>query len=335
MERVGEGAQLARRVEHQGHAVADRLGHVQHVLRFFAGVAVVPAVDLEGRVAELVAGLGEVGIGLLRVQAAGAVAVIGAGIGRQALAVAAQQFRDRRVQVAPGPVPQGDVDGAVAHVVELADVALEVVVDARCVPSHPCRSGAARASASGRATSGWRPRERHSRRGRRLRCGSRPRTCPAGWSCPCCSATACDAPSRARFLASNPNSWTSTRTMVLIVSPVGLRKIVPVANPAGRCAGCSGCPYRLPCSRAARLADEARMGNPVSRRASIQPQPPAARRRLTAFHLRPSFIRPGQAPISSAISTVTANPIVDSGSAVPMGPCRAWLKRARAGSRSG
>jgi hypothetical protein len=73
--------------------------------------------------------LGELDEGLLAVEAARTVGVIRARIGRQPLAVAAQQFRDRRAVVAPGPVPQGDVDRAVPHVVELPDIALQVLVD--------------------------------------------------------------------------------------------------------------------------------------------------------------------------------------------------------------
>ena len=107
--------------------------------RFFARVAVVPAVDLERPVAQVVAGLGEVGVGLLRGRGRRPVAVVGAGIGGQALAVAAEQLRDRRIEVAPGPVPQGDVDRAMAHVVELADVALQVLVDRDALASRPCR----------------------------------------------------------------------------------------------------------------------------------------------------------------------------------------------------
>jgi hypothetical protein len=60
VQRVGEGAQLAGRVEHQRHLSPTCLRDVQHVLGLLARIAVVPAVDLEGAVADLAALLGEV-----------------------------------------------------------------------------------------------------------------------------------------------------------------------------------------------------------------------------------------------------------------------------------
>ena len=89
-----------------------------------------PAVDLEARVAELFAGFGEVGERLRAVQAARLVlAVIGAGVGRQAGTKTAQQTRDRRAVLLAGEVPQRDVERAMAHVVVGAQLALEIVVD--------------------------------------------------------------------------------------------------------------------------------------------------------------------------------------------------------------
>ena len=70
VERVHEGAQLARRVDHQRHVVADARAHAEHVLGLAPAVAVVPAVDLEALVAERLAVLGEVGERLGAVEAA-------------------------------------------------------------------------------------------------------------------------------------------------------------------------------------------------------------------------------------------------------------------------
>ena len=132
VERVGEGAQLACGVEHQFHGVADAGPHVQDIRGLLALVALVPAVDLEGAIAHLVARDREVAEGLLAVQAAGfaALRVIRRCVGRKPLAVAAEQLGNGHAVLAAREIPEGDVERAVAHVVELPRLALEIVVDA-------------------------------------------------------------------------------------------------------------------------------------------------------------------------------------------------------------
>ena len=130
MERVHERAQLAGGIDHQRHVVADFSAHAQQVFGFAPGVAVVPAVDLEAAVAELLAVLGEIGERRRAVEAAAALlAMVGAGIGRQALAKAAEQGCDRGAVLLAGEVPKRDVERPVAHVVVGAQLALQVVVD--------------------------------------------------------------------------------------------------------------------------------------------------------------------------------------------------------------
>ena len=86
--------------------------------------------DLEAGVADLPAVLREVGEGRRAVEAARLVlAVVGAGVGRQAGAEAAEQLRDRGAVLLAGEVPERDVERAVAHVVVGAQLALQVVVD--------------------------------------------------------------------------------------------------------------------------------------------------------------------------------------------------------------
>ena len=101
--------------------------------RFFASRLRSPSCQpwiLKPGVAELLAGFGEVGERLRAVQAARLVlAVVGAGVGRQARAEAAEQPRDRRAVLLAGEVPERDVERAVAHVVVGAQLALQVVVD--------------------------------------------------------------------------------------------------------------------------------------------------------------------------------------------------------------
>jgi hypothetical protein len=116
-------------VEHQRHAVADRLGDMQDVGGLLARIAIMPTMDLEGAVAEIVAGLGEVDEGLLAVEPAIAVAVIGRGIGLELAAIAAEELRDRGTEALAGEVPERDVDRPDAHAVMLAQFPLHVVPD--------------------------------------------------------------------------------------------------------------------------------------------------------------------------------------------------------------
>ena len=109
--------------------VADALAHFQHIGHLACDGRIAPAVDLEGRVAHLLALDREVGEGFGRVEAAVLVAVIGGGVGRQRLSIAAQQFPDRRVVELAGDIPQRDVDQAHAHAVVLAQRALDIVVE--------------------------------------------------------------------------------------------------------------------------------------------------------------------------------------------------------------
>ena len=79
--------------------------------------------QLEGRVAARLAGQGELGVGLGRVQTARQiVAAHRARVGRDAVAVAAEQLVDRLAQRAPGQIPQRGVDRAQHPVVERAHV---------------------------------------------------------------------------------------------------------------------------------------------------------------------------------------------------------------------
>jgi hypothetical protein len=129
IERIGEGFELAGRVQHQGHLVPDLFRDMQDVRRLLAGVAIVPAMDLEGAIAEVVTLLGEGGEGFLAIETAISVAVIGAGIGRQTLAIATKQNADGTVELLARPVPKRDIKGAMAKVVELADFTLQIVID--------------------------------------------------------------------------------------------------------------------------------------------------------------------------------------------------------------
>jgi hypothetical protein len=102
---------------------------VQHVFRLFALVAFVPAVDLERAVAHLVAALSEIGERFLAGQPTAAVAVIGAGVGGQALAITAEQLRHRAIQLLAREIPKRDVERPVSHMIELARLTFQVVVD--------------------------------------------------------------------------------------------------------------------------------------------------------------------------------------------------------------
>ena len=128
-DRVGEGADVAGGVEHQRHAAADAVAEEPDGGALLGDVALVPAVHLEGAVAERVAGLGEVGEVLGRRQAAVAVAVHGRGIGGEPLPPAAEERGDGQPDALAVEVPERDVDVAEAHVVVLAVGALELVVD--------------------------------------------------------------------------------------------------------------------------------------------------------------------------------------------------------------
>ena len=93
--------------------------------------AFAPGVDFEPLVAHFKALLGEIGECLRAIEAAaGTVGVIGAGVSRQVFAVAAQQTVDGRLVYLARQVPQGDVDGADAHAVVLAQNHLGLIVEA-------------------------------------------------------------------------------------------------------------------------------------------------------------------------------------------------------------
>lgn len=85
--------------------------------------------DLESAISEVVALLGEGDERLLGVEAAVAVGVIGGGIGLETLAIATEELRHRGTELLAGEIPERDVERPMAHVVELTDLTLEVVVD--------------------------------------------------------------------------------------------------------------------------------------------------------------------------------------------------------------
>ena len=85
--------------------------------------------DLEGAIADVVAGLGEGHEFLLAVEPTRPVAMIGRGVGFETRAIAAEQLTDRGVEFLAGEVPQRDVDRAMAEMVVLPQFPLEVVVD--------------------------------------------------------------------------------------------------------------------------------------------------------------------------------------------------------------
>ena len=128
IDRVRKGAQLASTVQHQVHSVACGLPHMKHVLRLLTPVALVPAVDLERAVAHLPALHREVAKRLLAIQTAISVAMIGRGIGRQALPIPPKHLGNRSSVFLARQVPKRDVDRSVTHVVVLSQLALHVVV---------------------------------------------------------------------------------------------------------------------------------------------------------------------------------------------------------------
>ena len=110
MERIGEGAERAGRIDHQRHVGPDRVAHGQQVRRLLARIALAPAMDLEAPEALRPAGERELGKGLLRGQHAIPVGMHRAGIGRQPVAIPAQHARDRLADRLAGEVPQADID---------------------------------------------------------------------------------------------------------------------------------------------------------------------------------------------------------------------------------
>src|SRR5262249_4498001 len=66
-------------------------------------------VDFERRVAHVAAPEGEVGVGRGAVEAAACVPVVGAGVARQSLFVAAQQAVDRSLIILAGEIPQSNI----------------------------------------------------------------------------------------------------------------------------------------------------------------------------------------------------------------------------------
>ena len=111
LDRVPEGVEGVVGVGHQVHVGSYAVSDRQDGLGLTPRLAVLPPVNLEGRIAQLLALLGEVGhlAGGLQLVVLGGV---NAGrIGREGLAVAAQKLMDRSVVVLAGEVPEGDVDG--------------------------------------------------------------------------------------------------------------------------------------------------------------------------------------------------------------------------------
>ena len=128
---LGEGVDLAGRVDEQCHLVAHALPHEQHVgdlaLHVLRGES--PPVDLEGLVSHLVAPLGEVGELLGRREPAVLVAVQCRGIRAQGLSPAAEELVERLLVQFACDIPQADIDDAHARHVVVAQAAFDVVVD--------------------------------------------------------------------------------------------------------------------------------------------------------------------------------------------------------------
>ena len=122
---VVPGAELAGWVQHDAKAVAHPRPDRAQVFDLAHHIAVVPAVNLETREAGRLAFGGEVRERLRGVQSAGTqLAVVGAGVGRQPLAEAAQEPRHRGAQPLASQIPEGDVQRAVPHVVVGAQLPL-------------------------------------------------------------------------------------------------------------------------------------------------------------------------------------------------------------------
>lgn len=126
---VRERLQLAARVEHEVHVRPDGLAHTRDRLDDLGDLVDVPDVQLVGLVAQLLALHGEVRVGGGRVEAAVAVTGGGRGVRGDAGLPATEQRADRRAVRPAREVPQRDVDEAHAHLVELAELTLHVVVD--------------------------------------------------------------------------------------------------------------------------------------------------------------------------------------------------------------
>src|SRR5205823_283454 len=69
-----------------------------------------PAMDLEGRIADLAALQGELGVRLRAGEAPVVIAVVGTGVTGDALLVTAQELVERSVVILARQVPQRDVD---------------------------------------------------------------------------------------------------------------------------------------------------------------------------------------------------------------------------------
>jgi len=122
-------AELAGRIEHERHVIADPCPYLPEALRFTRDVAVVPAVNLEAVEPAFLAGGSVVGKCGRRVETAGrGLPVIGARISGQPLAKRAQHRRHRHAVLPPGQIPEGNVERALSHVVIGAQFALHIVV---------------------------------------------------------------------------------------------------------------------------------------------------------------------------------------------------------------